>query len=403
MVLKTANQVVVQYFRRLDGRYLLLLLVGTALAVLIRISLLPFQSSDYLCCVRVWYYQVQTLGLRAFRHEFTNYNPPYLYLLYSVARLFPNLENLPAAKLPSIVADFICAGLASQIVRLKRQSRTEALLAYMAVLLAPTVILNSSFWGQSDSIYAVGILASLFAVLTRRPWLATATLGVALAFKLQAVFFLPFLGALWLHKELGWRHWLAVPAVLLLAVVPAWLAGGTITSLATIYLRQAQDYTGLAMYAPTLYAWFPISLELFKLFLPAGLFFALAVVGIFVVLIAHSKVRLTRQLLISLAAACLILVPFVTPKMHERYFYLADLVSILFAFYVPSYFFVALIVNLSSFFSYAYIPHQIPEAWLALAMLFALAAIVRHCLLQLYPSLASGSDGPPHDQPAVVA
>jgi len=45
-------------------------------------------------------------------------------------------------------------------------------------------------------------------------------------------------------------------------------------------------------------------------------------------------------------------VPYFLPKMHERYFFVADIVSILYTFWRPSHFWVAIIVNLVSFFAY---------------------------------------------------
>ncbi len=296
-----------------------------------------------------------------------------------------------ATKVPSIAADYACAVFAYWIVRQNSHSRNAALLAYMALLLAPTAILNGSYWGQADSIYAAGILASLYGLISKRSWIATTAFGVALAFKLQAVFFLPLLLALTLRKQVAWKHWFVVPAVLFLAVLPAWAAGGDIYRLLTIYLRQAQDYPALSMNAPTLYAWIPSAPDKFRLFFPAGMAFAVAIVVIFVSLIVHSKIRMSRQLVVELAALCVILVPFVTPKMHERYFFLADMLSIVLAFYVPALFHVALIVNLCSFFSYSYLLQgQFDEPWLALAMLFALVVVVKDCLIQLYPATDLG-------------
>ena len=46
------------------------------------------------------------------------------------------------------------------------------------------------------------------------------------------------------------------------------------------------------------------------------------------------------------------LLPFLLPKMHERYFYVADLLSIIVAFYQPSLFFVPVLMITISFFAY---------------------------------------------------
>ena len=53
-----------------------------------------------------------------------------------------------------------------------------------------------------------------------------------------------------------------------------------------------------------------------------------------------------------LALLSSISIPYFLPKMHERYFFVADIVSILYAFWRPSHFWVAIIINLISFFAY---------------------------------------------------
>ncbi len=393
MSLSAPGQLIGGFLRRIDWRYMLLLLAGSVLALLIRVSLLEFKTGDFLT-YRQWYFEIQDLGFRAFRNHFAAYNPPYLYMLYLIARFAPSLPSVVAVKLPSIVSDFLCAASVHQIVRLKGQNPGEALLAYMAVLLAPTVILNSSLWGQTDSIYLAGLLASLYGVLSRRPWLATIAFGVALAIKLQAVFFFPFLLALSLRKELPWKHWVVVPAILILALLPAWLVGRPISSLAATYPSQTETFNALTLYAPNLYAWLPSAPGLLPLLLPAGLLFALAAIAIYVLLIAHSRVKLTPALAVQLAALCVMLVPFVTPEMHERYYFAADVITIVYAFYFASSYYIPLIVILSSFFSYIAVLFSVdyhlepfPQSWLALAMLVALAIMVRRSLTQLYPAV----------------
>src|ERR1035438_1018447 len=61
------------------------------------------------------------------------------------------------------------------------------------VLFLPTVVLNSSLWGQIDATYASLGLGGLYFVLRRRPWLACTFFGLALSFKLQVVFLFPVL------------------------------------------------------------------------------------------------------------------------------------------------------------------------------------------------------------------
>ncbi len=113
-------------------------------------------------------------------------------------------------------------------------------------------------------------------------------------------------------------------------------------------------YYRLTMHAPSLYAWFPLDAALFKLLYPAGLVFGITVILIFILIVAKSKLALTPPLLVEMATCSTLLIPFVLPKMHQRYFFPADILSIVFGFYFPAYFYVPLVINMVSFFSYQY-------------------------------------------------
>jgi len=74
--------------------------------------------------------------------------------------------------------------------------------------------------------------------------------------------------------------------------------------------------------------------------------------------------------------------------MHERYFYLADVISIIYAFYFPRYFFIAVIVQLCSLLSYApyFLNTQIVNlAYVSFAILVITVIIMTDFVLALYP------------------
>ena len=217
--------------RKIDLEQVGYLVAGTVLALLIRVSLLSFKSADYDIFTKVWYNTIQSLGYVALRGDFSNYNPPYLYVLYLVVRFLPNMSAVAAIKVPSIITDFVCAALVYKIIQEKTRNRLVPLLGYMATLLAPVVILNGSFWGQADSIYTAGLLGCIYFLLVKKNWLAFISFAVAFAFKLQAIFLLPVLVILWLRHEVSWKHFLAIPFVYFLAILPAWLVGRPLGSL----------------------------------------------------------------------------------------------------------------------------------------------------------------------------
>ena len=338
--------------KKLPVSDVIIVIAGIALAIAIRYSLLNFQSVDYGVYTRHWYNFIKTHGFSAFGQNFSNYNPPYLYLLYIIIQFFPDLPSLITTKLPSMITDFVCAGLAYKIVSIKYPKSPIPLFAIFAILFAPTVILNSAFWGQADALYTTALIACVYFLLIKKPALAMFFFGVSISFKAQAVFLLPLLFALLLKREIPWKYLLMVPLIMFISLVPAWIAGRSVMDLLSVYPSQASQYQQLSMHAPSLLSLIPNLGRFYPYFYPAGLILAIAVGSLFSVLMYKSQAKLTPPLLIELSLISVMVMPFVLPKMLDRYFYPADVLSILFAFYFPSYFYIPIGMTVISFFAY---------------------------------------------------
>ncbi len=367
------------------------LLLGIAVAVALRYVLLDFKSSDFNDALRPWYGTIREMGFSAFGTDFSTYNPPYLYELYLIARLFPDLPNVVAVKIPSLLGDFICAYFVYRILASKYPDGPLALLGAFAFLCTPTVVLNSAFWGQADVLFAAPLIACLFFLMRKQNALALLAFGLALAFKLQAIFFAPLLLALWLRRRLSWKDLLMIPLVLLAALIPSWLAGRPLADLVRIYFSQADQYGQLQMHAPTVYAWLPEGGLTERYFGPAGVLFAVAAVLVYAVLVGSSKAPLTDALLVKLSLLSVLLVPFFLPRMHERYFYAADVIAILYALYLPRRFYVPIVVVMMSFFAYQpalFGAEIVPMGFLSVGMFAMLLVVARDCVQELFSSPA---------------
>jgi Gpi18-like mannosyltransferase len=122
--------------------------------------------------------------------------------------------------------------------------------AFVATWCSPTVIANSSLWGQSDALYTAALLVAVAGALRRSTVLCAAAFGIALSIKFQAMFLSPAI-LVWLL--LGVITWGAVPLAALAYVfllTPAALAGRSVLDLASIYVRQTTTYHALALGAP---------------------------------------------------------------------------------------------------------------------------------------------------------
>ncbi|MBA3947715.1 MAG: hypothetical protein H0X37_24565 [Herpetosiphonaceae bacterium] len=334
-------------------RYLtpLLLAVLYLLALVARYPLLKHVTLDSKNYLIPWYnYIVKHGGYRALGQAFTNYTPPYTYLLVLVTYLGGWAPKLAAIKAISIIFDGVGAFVMYKLVRLKYPTGPLPLLAFAAVLFAPTVIVNGAYWGQCDIIYTTCLLASILFACLERPLLVVLLFALAFALKAQAIFFVPFILMLALKRRIPWHYLLFVPLVYLLLALPCLLLGRSLLGIVTIYAQQGDTYKELTMNAPNMYVF--ISNYYYSQVVPLGLAATLLVGLALAALPLLSRAPLDRRRLLQAAALSVALMPFVLPKMHDRYFFPADMISIGLAFFCPELWFVPILLQCSSLTAY---------------------------------------------------
>jgi Gpi18-like mannosyltransferase len=352
------------------------LLIGIIFAVTIRLVCVPNKSVDYKYFLDPWYDFIASHGgFSALKYGFADYTPSYLYWLLIASTLLSGLPKILAIKLFAMSVDFICAFFTYKIVKLKYPVGKMANWAFLAVILSPTVIYNSSLWGQCDVIYTTGLIACVYFLSIHKQVPALISFGVALSFKLQAMFLAPLLLILLVKKRISWLYLPIIPLAYLVAILPAWIAGRSITELLLVYFEQSNKYKELAKNVPNLYQWIPN--EFYNIVVPIGLMLTVTAILLLVYLVYRNKLEITQDRLIYLATMSVFFMPYLLPKMHERYFYPTDILSIIFAFYFPQYRWVAISVQLASFISYLGTPIYIQLFSIPLG--FTLWFIVRNC------------------------
>ena len=360
-------------------RAVLVVLAAIPAALALRWSLILFESEDFLAHVGPWYRFLRDNGrFWALSADFSNYSVGYLYLLTLGTYAAPGVPALLVVKAISISFDFISALCASGIVRMRTGPGLPPAAAFCLVLFAPTIVLNSSYWGQADSVYSAFLLGCLWALCANRQALACVLFGAALSVKLQAVFLAPLLVLLAAERVVSVRALALVPISFLASLIPAWLAGRPALDLLAIYGTQFRRYEALTMNAPNVYQWIPN--EFYAVAVPVGI----VVAGFAALLLAaaarKSSVEFDPKILVCLAMASVLWIPYLLPKMHERYFYPADLISIPFAFYFPSYWYVPLLVigsSLLAYFPYLFGESPVPLLAVAVVLLIASLAVLR--------------------------
>ncbi|MGI5128816.1 hypothetical protein ACQEVB_18565 [Pseudonocardia sp. CA-107938] len=392
--------------------------VAVLAAVAVRIVVLGFESGDYQHFIKPWYDFIATHGgFAALAHRFSDYNVPYLYLLALLTYL--PVPALVGVKIISVAFDLVLAYFVHRIVALRHGGSRLPSLAAVVVLFLPTVAVNSGMWGQADAIYAAFGVGGVYFVLRRRPWLAGAFFGLSLAFKLQAVFLFPLLLALVLKKWMPWRTLLAVPATVALAAVPALAVGAPLGELLSVYVHQTAEYTALTLNAPSIYQFLPADADA-AVIRPLGVGVAGVVVLGLCLAVGLSRERLTVPRVVLMAAATALLVPFLLPSMHERYFYVAEVLTVVAAFHRPRLWYVPVLVQVASSLAYLHVllPPSGPRSAefaptaefrvLAALMAVACASLLwatfqefRRPVTQACPGLESPSEAAPPSSSAV--
>ena len=333
-----------------NKKYLALLILA---GLLIKLLMLPFfpEPGDYTFFLKPWVEVIRSHGYwQAFRFEFANYSPAYLYFLLGIAKL--GGEPLIPIKLVSICFEYVAAWFIGGIAYQKYKEDWVRWCALAVVPLLPTVLINSSYWGQCDSVYASFLVGSIYVVLRKRSVLSILFLGISFSFKLQAVLLFPFYFVLLLKNRVKWYYFLLVPAVYLISLLPAYCAGRPLTELLSVFISQSEYYDSLSLQFPNLYMW--ISDDHYETVKWIGILltclFALLTGGL---LAKKYRAQLTNDYLVRLALLSAVIFPFLLPGMHERYMYVGDLLAVAYIMYFPRKFYNALGIPLISLFSYA--------------------------------------------------
>ena len=359
----------------------LLLAVVTGAVVLAKVSLLDYVSDDYTIFLNNWISEYAQMGIREGLGSYigSDYTPPYLYLMLVISR-FPDYPWLYMVKLISLLFEVLMAYAMLRLATLRARGEGVPLLLYHMTMILPTVMFNGAYWGQCDAIYTGFCLLALYLALSDRPCRSMLCFGVALSFKLQTVFFLPALLPLWLQKKVKLRHLPLIPAMYMVMMLPALWGGKSLHHVLTCYMQQAGQYNFLTVNAPCLYQLFPMAEidgnVLYAMFSPMAMALGFAALAACCLPVCVHRDRLNAESTLLFTTLTLASVAFVLPKMHERYTFGADVLSLALCVFAPRRIALPLLFGLASYICYkAGLPGDSIMA-LRWAALFQLAAIV---------------------------
>jgi Gpi18-like mannosyltransferase len=361
-----------------------------ALAAALRWSVRDYVTGDVAFWVSYWYEHLKDHGLAAFRGELPNddgwaelrgsYPPTYYYLLWIASWFDRWAPRLYLIKAVSVTFDVVAAVFAYRIAGLLPQpTRFRSWASAVLVLLAPTLILNSSFWGQCDAIHVSMLLGAIYFSLSGRPVATVACFALALSVKAQAIFLAPYLLVLILRSRLRWSHLLVVPVVYAAVMSPAVLLGRPVLEILAIYPNQADFLRGLSLNAANLYYF--VDNEHYATGVLLGSALTVAVSLLYAVRAGRSPTPDGPRFLLICALTAVALAPFTLPKMHDRYFLAADLVSLLVAVADPRLWYLAIGFQVTSLLAYLPVVTDTVTGFGGEFVALMPVAVVLNCLL----------------------
>lgn len=360
-----------------DKRLRAYAIAAVSFAFVLRYAVMTYETLDYQDWIRVWIRSLRDAGAwNGLGQEIwsCNYNVPYLYFLAVISK--SEIYDLYLVKLVSIFFDVLLAFFTMRLVGLFHKSPARRLAAFTGVLFLPTVFLNGALWGQCDVIYAAFAVLGVYLALDDKPGWSVAAIAVSVSFKLQGVFLLPAYFAFFIGRKMRFRYFFIFPAVYILTILPAVLAGRSFWELLTLYYNNTSTIgDGLNYNSPSMYALFDFgSFDSAAASRIGILVAATFCVCVFVWLFWRQDDIDDRGLF----GVCLLFcigVPFFLPHMHDRYFFMADVLAFALAVIVPQMSAVPMLVWFGSLLGYhAYLKMRflLPMRWGGAAMALAL-------------------------------
>lgn len=376
-------------------------LLALASAIIMRLAMFNYQSGDYVVFWEVWLTRLREGGFRALGDgTWYDYNPPYMYILWLISLMPKTLEirlfgytssfllELYLIKFVSIIFDILLAWIVYKFARLFSIGQLPSFLISAGLLMLPTVFMNSSVWAQCESISAFFVLFSIYELLKGNQTKGVVLYSIGFIFKLQAVFLMPVIILFLLKNWISWRRiceYLAIfISIFVLPLLPAWIiAGRPISDLLLIYARGVGS-RGFSNNATSIWTFLPFKLEseyYTQVNLSAISMAVILVIAVFVTFfINQNKINSIDWLKLSVLIA--IMVPLFLPKMHDRYFYIAEIMAYIYAFVSPGRWLVPILLTLAStgvyigfLFGGTYV--GIPSYLLTMLNCIALAIVVK--------------------------
>lgn len=371
--------------KHIYGVYFLLI---TVFAIVIRMILMKYESGDYTMFLKPWFDELQiNEGILGLSKDIGNYTPIYMTIL-AIFTYIP-VKSLISIKIFSIIFDFIGGIYIMKIVKelLKNNKNKDmiSLIMYAIYLFLPTVILNSSYWAQSDSIYTCFVIISLYYLIKNNFIKGIIFWSIAFSFKFQAIFIFPLYVLMYFSdRKLKFKYFLLIPFIIFIFSIPKVVATRDLLVGFKLYFNQAGTYKQyITLNLPNFYGIFlqgesNLIYTRFDDMGMIGIIITMVILITMAFLVRKNKIKFDSKTIIDFGLWSILITTFFLPQMHERYLFMGDVIGILYFIINKNKYYVPIIIELISLNGYMYLLFS------GFAVNFSLLSVVFLILIIMY-------------------
>lgn len=302
-------------------------------------------------CFKAWSNMAYNGGLSDFyfTDAFTDYPPGYIYILYILGFLrdmfgvaYGSLTFTVMIKMPAVICDMLSGFIIYKAAGESEKAKPFALPLAALYLLNPAVIINSSAWGQVDSVYALFVILFMYLLYKNKVVLSAAVFTVGFMIKPQTVMFAPVVIGYFIYRLVFEKD----KKLLFKQTALSALTALAIAFVIALPFTKGIDFSPvISQYAETIKSYPYASVNAYNLFMMFGgnwkdigepfMFFSYGVWSdIFIVLITAAAIIMFirsegKKSYYEIGAFIIIAVFTLAGKMHERYVFPAMLLLIM--------------------------------------------------------------------------
>lgn len=350
------------FLKFLQKYYLIIgMVVATILAMVARYVVVLHPTQDSVGYVLNWMQDIKSNGFTSFYQVAADYSPIFMFMIAIIAYLpaGPKLDlqgyqfyqnHMIYLKTVYYSFTIILALGVFLLIKELTSSKGKAAIGYIITLVLPTVYLNSAVWGNADVIYVVFLLYSFYFIIKGKERLAFMFFGFAFANKLQAVFLIPLLVYLMFNRKIKVYKVIYAFLALFVTFLPAYFCGATFTEPFNYIGAQFGGYNKLTLGCANLWQIIDIQGDLFKNNVQ---WFSVALIGVTLIMVYYRGIDLNnKENLFKVGFFLIMITIFFLPHMHERYFYVIDVLVLVYAFIDKKKVYFVPIMQVSSIIAY---------------------------------------------------